>query len=123
MGLCEIHTMSVVQDRLPLEPGHYASIFISERPLDPPGYADTMSHILAEAERMDGYLGYESLRDGRDGIFISYWRDKSAIDAWRDHAGHRSAKARGVGEWYDAFRSVTCRVEETRWFRRQVSPR
>ena len=115
--------MSIIEDRIQLAPGHYASIFISERPLEPPGYAEAMTHVLAEAEAMDGYLGYESLRDGRDGIFISYWRDQDSVDAWAAHADHRKAKARGLGEWYDAFRSVTCKVEQTRWFRREVNPR
>lgn len=115
--------MSVVQDDLHLEPGHWASIFISERPLDPPGYAEAMTAVLAEAEQMEGYLGYESLRNGEDGIFISYWRDAEAVAEWSRHEGHKAAKLRGVNEWYTAFRSVTCRVEQSRHFRRRVSPR
>jgi len=114
--------MSVVDDRIQLEPGHFASIFISERPLDPQGYAEAMSLVMSEAERMEGYLGFESLRDGRDGVFISYWRDLDAVRRWSAHGDHRKAKARGVSEWYDAFRSVTCRVEHTRWFRREINP-
>lgn len=114
--------MSVVDDRIQLQPGHYASLFISERPLDPPGYAEAMAHVMAEAEAMEGYLGFESLRDGRDGMFISYWKDADAVARWAAHADHRQAKAKGVSDWYDAFRSVTCRVEQTRCFRRSVSP-
>ena len=64
--------MGVIEDQVQLEPGQYASIFISERPLDPPGYGEAMESVMAEAEKMEGYLGFESLRDGRDGIFISY---------------------------------------------------
>lgn len=121
--MTDLSAMSVIQDKVRLAPGHYASIFISERPLDPPGYAEAMAHVMSEAEGMEGFLGFESLRSGRDGVFISYWRDRAAVDAWAAHADHRAAKARGVSEWYDAFRSVTCRVEQTRWFRRDVSPR
>ena len=114
--------MAVIQDLVQLEPGQYASIFISERPLAPDGYADTMEQVMSEAEGMAGYLGFESLRDGHDGIFISYWQDLSSVEAWSAHANHRKAKARGVGEWYDAFRMVMCCIERTRWFRRAVSP-
>lgn len=114
--------MPIIDDNVRLEPGHYASIFLSERPLDPPGYADMMTEVMSLAEGMDGYLGFESLRDGRDGVFISYWRDKAAVDAWAVHARHQAAKSQGVREWYDAFRSVTCRVEQTRHFRRELSP-
>lgn len=117
--------MSVVQDALSLESGHYAVLFISERPLDPPGYAAAMEEMMALAEQMDGYLGFESLRDGRDGIFISYWRDRGAVEAWAQHARHREAKVQGVAQWYDAFRSVTCRIEDVRHFRRSpaVNPK
>ncbi|MCH1576786.1 MAG: antibiotic biosynthesis monooxygenase [Flavobacteriales bacterium] len=115
--------MGVIEDRVQLEPGQYASIFISERPLDPPGYGETMVQVMAEAEQMGGYIGFESLRDGRDGVFISYWQDRASVDAWAAHMGHRQAKARGVSEWYDAFRVVLCKVEHTRWFRRAVSPK
>jgi heme-degrading monooxygenase HmoA len=112
--------MPVVNDHLELQTGCYASIFISERPLEPAGYAEAMAHVMTEAENMAGYIGFESLRDGRDGIFISYWRNAEAVEAWSRHSNHQSAKARGVSEWYDAFRSVTCRIEKTRFFRRAV---
>lgn len=114
--------MPVIDDNIRLEPGHYASIFISERPLDPPGYGEAMNAVMAEAETMEGYLGFEALRDGRDGIFISYWKDRASVQRWAEHGMHRQAKARGVAEWYDAFRVVVCSVEQTRWFRRPVSP-
>ena len=81
-----------------------------------------MDHVLAEARLIEGYLGYESLRSGRDGIFISYWRDASAIEEWSRHGDHRVAKERGVNEWYDAFRTITCRIEHTRVFRRLLNP-
>ena len=122
-GVRDLAFMAVIDDRVQLEAGHYASIFISERPLDPPGYVETMESMMAEAEQIKGYLGFESLREGRDGIFISYWQDLTSVDAWASQLGHRRAKARGVGEWYDAFRVVLCRVERTRWIRRAVNPR
>ncbi len=114
--------MSLIHDELTLTPGCYASIFLSERPLDPPGYQEAMEHVLAEARQIEGYLGFESLRNGRNGIFISYWRDAEAIGEWSRHSDHRTAKQRGVSEWYDAFRSVTCCVEQTRFFRRTLNP-
>lgn len=88
----------------------------------PPGYGEVMNEMMSAAEQMEGYLGFESLRNGEDGIFISYWKDVSSVEAWAAHAGHRMAKSRGTAEWYDAFRSVLCKVEKTTWFRRAVSP-
>lgn len=114
--------MPAVNDLIQLEPGHYASIFISERPLDPPGYAEAMNAVMSRAETMEGYLGFEAVRHGRDGVFISYWQDWESVQRWAEHGEHRAAKSRGVSEWYDAFRVVVCKVEHTRWFRRPVSP-
>lgn len=114
--------MSVIEDRVQLKAGQYASLFISERPLDPIGYGEAMGEVMAEAENMRGYLGFESLRSGHDGIFISYWEDLDAVNDWAAHMGHKQAKSRGINEWYDAYRMVLCKVERTRWFRRAVSP-
>ena len=113
--------MALVKDHIGLSPGNYASIFLSERPLDPPGYASAMELVMAEAEKLEGFLGYESLRNGEHGIFISDWRDAACVEAWSAHGMHQEAKQRGVSEWYSAFRSVTCRVEQTRSFRRALS--
>jgi len=93
--------MSFIQDGLPLTPGNYAVLFLSERPTDP-----------------EGYLGYELVRNGEDAIFISYWKDKAAVDSWRTDALHREAKMQGRAHWYHAYRSVVCPIEETSHFRR-----
>ena len=114
--------MAVIEDRVQLKAGQYTSLFIFERPLDPPGYGEAIGGVMAQAENMSGYLGFEALRSGQDGIFISYWEDLDAVDAWAAHIGHKQAKNSGVSEWYDAYRMVLCKVERTRWFRRAVSP-
>ncbi|HAG05862.1 MAG TPA: hypothetical protein DCG68_03270 [Cryomorphaceae bacterium] len=69
-------------------------------------------------EAMEGYLGYELVRNGEDAIFISYWKDKEAVDSWRTDALHREAKMQGRAHWYHAYRSVVCPIEETSHFRR-----
>ena len=73
---------------------------------------------MAAVEGMEGYLGYELVRNGEDAIFISYWNDKAAVDAWRTDALHREAKVQGRAHWYHAYRSVVCPIEETSHFRR-----
>ena len=110
--------MSFIQDRLPLTAGNYAVLFLSERPADPEGYADMDQRTMAAVEAMEGYLGYELVRNGQDAIFISYWKDKAAVDAWRTAALHREAKVQGRAHWYHAYRSVVCPIEETSHFRR-----
>ncbi len=58
--------MAVIEDRVQLKAGQYTSLFIFERPLDPPGYGEAMGGVMAQAENMRGYLGFEALRSGPD---------------------------------------------------------
>ena len=110
--------MSFIQDHLTLVQGNYAVLFLSELPLDPDGYADMDQRTMAAVEALPGYLGYELIRNGEAAIFISYWKDKSSVDAWRTDALNREAKTNGRSHWYYAFRSVVCPIEETSHFRR-----
>jgi len=110
--------MSFIQDGLNLTPGNYAVLFLSERPTDPEGYADMDQRTMEAVERLPGYLGYELVRNGEDAIFISYWADKAAVEAWRNDQLHREAKTQGRSHWYYAYRSVVCPIEATSHFRR-----
>lgn len=78
-----------------------------------------MDEATMEAvSKLDGFLGYDVARTGKDGIFISYWRDLKSIDAWRNDALHREAKKEGSARWYDAYRTVITKVEHFKDFRR-----
>jgi len=101
---------------LQLEPGNYAVIFASERELNQADYDQMDDATMAAVHHVDGYLGHEFVRNEKQAIFISYWRDADAVDAWRQHALHRDAKSRGP-QWYDAYRVAICPIESTRLFR------
>ena len=49
--------MSFIQDRLPLTPGNYAVLFLSERPSDPEGYAEMDQRTMAAVEGDGRLLG------------------------------------------------------------------
>lgn len=71
--------------------------------------ADRMVELAAE---QDGYLGVEFARDADGvGITVSYWRDREAIQAWREHAEHRVAQELGRSRWYRNYRLRICCVE------------
>jgi heme-degrading monooxygenase HmoA len=103
-----------------LPEGAYAVLFLSERGLDQPDYDAMDAQTLAAVEGLSGYLGYEMVRNGESAIFISYWKNRAAVDAWKHHSLHREAKAQGRAVWYDAYRSIVCKVEESSVFRRAV---
>lgn len=96
-----------------LAKGCWAVIFNSIRELDPPGYAAMDDATMKSASEIPGFLGYESVRNGKEGMFISYWESEEAIEQWKNHPLHLEAKKMGKSTWYDAFRSVVCRIEST----------
>lgn len=112
---------SFIREEFSLPEGAYAVLFLSERSLDQPDYDRMDDATMRTVEGLPGYLGYEMVRQGESAIFISYWQDRPAVDAWKHHALHREAKANGRAVWYDAYRSVVCRVEESSVFRRDAS--
>ena len=110
-----------IKDEIQLTQGNYAVIFITERTDDMNDYNEMDARTMHEVQNIDGYLGYESLRVPPMGIFISYWRDQSSVERWREHTLHREAKSLGTSKWYDAYRSIICPIEHVQFFRRSQS--
>ncbi|KAA3629381.1 MAG: antibiotic biosynthesis monooxygenase [Proteobacteria bacterium] len=94
------------------EPPYYAVIFTSTRvPDDGKAYDAAAQRMVELAAQQPGFLGIESVRSGREGITVSYWRSEADIARWRDHAEHRIARERGRSEWYAEFRLRVVKVE------------
>jgi len=110
--------MSLIKDELTLSPGNIAVIFMSERKMDQPDYDAMDRKTMKAVSKMDGFIGFESVRDGESAIFISYWQSMDSINVWRNDPLHRQAKAGGKGQWYDAYRTVVCQINEVGCFRR-----
>ncbi len=94
-------------------PPYYAVIFVSEKSDDLEGYAQADKETLDLAMQQEGFLGYESLSQGHEGIFISYWQTEEAISKWREHEVHRAAKTQGKKRWYTRYLSQICKVEHS----------
>ena len=76
-------------------------------------YLDLAGELRPELLRMDGFLGnerFESRREPGKMLALSSWRDEAALAAWRAHAGHRVAQARGRR---DIFSDYRLRIGET----------
>lgn len=97
-------------DRTKLQPPFYANIFSYVPSQNREGYAAADEATLREVQHIPGFLGYEVTGSDTRRIFISYWRDMDAIDAWRKNHTHQNAKSRGK-EWYSAYHSMLVRVE------------
>lgn len=97
-------------DRTKLQPPFYANIFSYVPSHTREGYAAADEATLREVQHIPGFLGYEVTGSDTRRIFISYWRDMDAIDAWRKNHTHQNAKSHGK-EWYSAYHSMLVKVE------------
>ncbi|MFZ2890433.1 antibiotic biosynthesis monooxygenase family protein, partial [Sulfuricurvum sp.] len=72
-------------------PPYYAVIFTSIR-TDAESYSAIAEHVLEEAKKQKGFLGFESARN-EIGISVSYWSDLESIHTWKEQTLHKKAQA------------------------------
>lgn len=94
-----------------LPPGAVAVIFHSVRRADgSAGYAEMAEAMDALVAQQPGYLGVRSVREGQEGITVSYWRDDASARGWKAVAEHLVAQRRGREEWYAEYDVVVAEV-------------
>jgi heme-degrading monooxygenase HmoA len=91
-------------------PPYYAVIFTNLRTSIEDDYEKTAIAMVKLAEQHEGFLGYESVRNGM-GITISYWKDLASIQRWKSHSEHLIAQNLGKEKWYSAFKIRIALVE------------
>lgn len=70
-------------------------------------YLGIAAELRKELEKMDGFISverFQSLTNTGKLLSLSFWRDEAAVRAWRRHAEHRLAQARGRGELFADYR-------------------
>lgn len=97
---------------------YYAVIFISTRSKELEGYAEMDEKTIEKVKTLDGFLGYESIKNGDDGIFISYWENMEVIEKWKHDSMHKEAKQYGFNQWYTRIISQICKVEHSMSYQR-----
>lgn len=105
--------------KLPKTP-YYAVIFISTRSKELEGYAEMDEKTIEKVKTLDGFIGYESIKNGDNGIFISYWASMEAIEKWKHDSMHVEAKSYGYSHWYSRIISQICKVEHSHEFTKPV---
>ena len=75
-------------------------------------YFDLAAELQPELEKIDGVISIERFtRMYKEGKYlsVSFWRDKNALNQWREHLGHRDAQKKGISS---IFRNYRIRVAE-----------
>jgi len=61
-------------------------------------YLDLAAALRGELEKIDGFLSverFQSLTEPGKLLSLSFWRDETAVQAWRNLPPHRATQARG----------------------------
>lgn len=70
-------------------------------------YFDLAAELRPLLEKIDGFISierFESLSECGKILSLSFFRDESAILAWRNMNAHRSAQAKGRSKIFDNYR-------------------
>jgi heme-degrading monooxygenase HmoA len=70
-------------------------------------YLDIAAALRPMLTEIDGFISierFESLSEPGKILFLSFWRDDKAIEAWRDFELHRSAQAKGRAYVFQDYR-------------------
>ncbi len=97
-----------------LTSGCIAVIFTNTRSrADEEGYERMAVSMVELAKQQDGYLGMSSVRNPttREGITVSYWRDYSSAQAFKQVSEHLAAQQRGREVWYENYSTVIAVVD------------
>ncbi|MER7763486.1 antibiotic biosynthesis monooxygenase [Streptomyces sp. NPDC097619] len=104
------------------EPPYVMAVFTSVRGPAAEGaaYAETSRRMTERVAAVPGYLGHENAATpGGVSITVAYFRDESALAAWRSDLEHREAQRQGRAEWYDSYTLHIGTVERSHGFVRQ----
>ncbi len=90
---------------------YYAVIFTSKQSENTDGYAEMAEQMNDFVKKQKGFIGFESVREGKNGITVSYWESMEDIRAWSINERHAEAKKGGKEKWYDSFSVKICEVK------------
>ena len=67
-------------------------------------YQAKAAEMLAYARTQPGYVDFKQYQaaDG-ERLTVVKWKDRETLEAWRNNAKHREAKASGRERWYASY--------------------
>jgi heme-degrading monooxygenase HmoA len=84
--------------------GNYAVIFISKLNPEANGFKDLNELAYNEALSINGFIKEVSARNtDNNGVSVSFWESKEAIEEWRNNAVHQMAKERGKANYLESY--------------------
>lgn len=88
-------------------------VFTSQRTKIEDGYAEMNDSLWEDAQKLDGFIGSESLRNEEGfGVTVLYFKDMETIQLWSKYQKHLRAKEMGKQKWYEGYRVRIGKVEQ-----------
>jgi heme-degrading monooxygenase HmoA len=99
---------------------YYAVVFSSIRTDEANDlYHETADQMFELARQQPGFLGAESVREGKQGITIAYWDSLENVKNWKSQSDHVVAQKMGREMFYEAYHVRITKVErEYHWEKR-----
>ena len=70
-------------------------------------YFDLAAELKPELEKIDGFISVErveSITEKGKFVSLSFFRDETAVEAWRNTAGHRRTQVKGRANIFENYR-------------------
>jgi heme-degrading monooxygenase HmoA len=94
------------------KPPYFTVVFTSQRTKIEEGYTEMNDSLWNDAQKLDGFLGAESLRNEEGfGVTVLYFKDMETIQEWSKYQKHLRAKEMGKEKWYEGYRVRIAKVE------------
>ena len=94
------------------KPPYYTVVFTSIRTEVDEGYAELNDELWEDAQKLEGFIGAESLRNEEGfGVTVLYWKNEASIQDWAKYQKHIQAKQLGKEKWYSGYRVRIAKVE------------
>jgi len=77
-------------------------------------YLNMAQRMRKELEQIDGFISverFESITEAGKMLSVSFFRDESAVQQWRELQAHREAQQAGRGSYFADYRLRVCEVQ------------
>ena len=89
--------------------------FIYKKSNNLEGYYEMDKLTIKEVEKNPGYIAHELYTNNDKNIFISYWKNLSSIEKWKNNKLHIEAKKMGK-IWYETHKVQISKLKNDYYF-------
>ena len=74
------------------------------------GYVEMSKRLNELVQKEEGFIKVTDYTNNEEGVSISYWKSKEAIDQWKRNSVHQEAIQLASERWYESFSVEVAKV-------------